>query len=163
VSIPKAQRPSAATILAAAALAVAMIAAVLAVEQPASATNAFTIGPYVADVGVHDVTGDAISLVEGEVKSATAECPPGQVLVAGGYESHGAISKLGSVVSVTSSHPEGSFTYKVPLSNGLETTETQGPRFWTITAVDPGLSQPVAIEPYATCLELKLLVTVTSH
>jgi hypothetical protein len=155
-------RPRSATVLAASALGVAVIAAVLAFEQPASATSRITVGPYVADVTAHDVTGDAIHLAAGEVKSATVECPKGQVLVSGGFEAQGTIAKLGSVVSITSSHPEGSFTYKVPGSSGVAAVETEGPRDWKVTAVDPGLAQNVDVQPWASCLELKVLVTVTA-
>jgi hypothetical protein len=163
VTIRNNRRPSTATVLAGAALAVSIIAAVLALEQPASATGRLlTIGPYVADLDVHDTTGAALHLGPGEIKQGTAKCPPGQTLVAGGFEAHGTLSKLGSVVSITSSHPEGSFNYKVPATGGTEEVETSGPRDWAITAVDPGLAQAVDIQPWASCLQLLVKVQVTS-
>jgi len=162
MAVSKVHRPSGAVLIAASALVIAVYAAVVALGQPASASTRTIIGPYVVSIDVHDVTGEAIHLDADQAGSAQVGCPPGQILVGGGFESHGSFAKLDNVESITSSHPVGSFSYTVPKSNGLDEIETAGPRFWTITAVDPGVAQPVALLPYASCLEFKLGITATS-
>ncbi len=145
--------PSVAVVLSASALVVAVFAAVFALSQTASAGTQASVGPYIRDIDVHDVAGDVVNVGSGEIKQASVSCPKGEILVSGGFESHGTISELSSVLSVTSSYPSGEITGQVAVAPGI-TVQTQGSRIWKVTVVDPSSAKPAALEPFASCMKI---------